>query len=220
LPRKTQEALSPQDGLYTLSALGGRSEDLRVIGSLRTLFAAPSDIEPLLATTCDPKVRIVSLTVTEKGYCHDPATCELVGSQQDIALISRGRGSLLVRSAAARRERSNNGRRRRPVRTREVKAPQRLAFDTCVSRCLAGYETVSDAMANPGLVRSLMDTEVTPTLVAHGLKDVTDCKLQLLGRFKNPALCLRTSQIAMDGPQKLPQRLLGTVRERLVAGAR
>jgi fructuronate reductase len=27
----TQEALSPQDGLYTLSALGGRSEDLRVI---------------------------------------------------------------------------------------------------------------------------------------------------------------------------------------------
>jgi fructuronate reductase len=81
----TQEALSPQDGLYTLSALGGRSEDLRVIGSLRALFAAPSDIEPLLATACDPKVRMVSLTVTEKGYCHDPATCELVESQQDIA---------------------------------------------------------------------------------------------------------------------------------------
>ena len=28
----------------------------------------------LLAAMADPRVRIVSLTVTEKGYCHDPAT--------------------------------------------------------------------------------------------------------------------------------------------------
>ena len=60
-------------------------------------------------------------------------------------------------------------------------------------------------MANPDfarLVRSLMDKEVTPTLAAHGVKDVTDYKLQLLERFKNPALRHRTSQIAMDGSQK------------------
>lgn len=60
---------------------------------------------------------------------------------------------------------------------------------------------------------------MTPTLAAHGVKDVADYKLQLLERFKNPALRHRTSQIAMDGSQKLPQRLLGTVRERLAAGA-
>ncbi len=40
-----------------------------------------------------------------------------------------------------------------------------------------------------------------------------------MARFRNPALRHRTWQIAMDGTQKLPQRLLGTVRDRLAAGA-
>jgi fructuronate reductase len=38
-------------------------------------------------------------------------------------------------------------------------------------------------------------------------------------RFANPALRHRTRQIAMDGSQKLPQRQLGSVRDRLKAGA-
>ena len=42
---------------------------------------------------------------------------------------------------------------------------------------------------------------------------------QLLERFRNAALPHKTRQIAMDGSQKLPQRLLGTVRDRLDAGA-
>ena len=40
----------------------------------------------------------------------------------------------------------------------------------------------------------------------------------LMTRFRNPALPHRTQQIAMDGSQKLPQRLLGTVRDNLAAG--
>ena len=42
---------------------------------------------------------------------------------------------------------------------------------------------------------------------------------ELQMRFRNPALHHRTWQIAMDGSQKLPQRLLGTVRARLARGA-
>ena len=41
---------------------------------------------------------------------------------------------------------------------------------------------------------------------------------QLKERFRNPALKHRTIQIAMDGSQKLPQRLLATLRERLARG--
>jgi fructuronate reductase len=37
-------------------------------------------------------------------------------------------------------------------------------------------------------------------------------------RFRNRTLPHRTQQIAMDGSQKLPQRLLGTVRDRIAAG--
>ena len=40
----------------------------------------------------------------------------------------------------------------------------------------------------------------------------------LVTRFGNPALPHKTQQIAMDGSQKLPQRLLDTARENLAAG--
>jgi fructuronate reductase len=83
---------------------------------------------------------------------------------------------------------------------------------------LAGYETVSDVMRDPAfaaLVRALMDEEVTPTLSVPQGADLDGYKRSLLERFANPALKHRTWQIAMDGSQKLPQRLLGTVRDRL-----
>ncbi|MGN6537071.1 MAG: mannitol dehydrogenase family protein, partial [Mesorhizobium sp.] len=86
---------------------------------------------------------------------------------------------------------------------------------------LAGHETVSDTMAAPGfatLVRSMMDEEVTPTLPRLPGIDIEAYKADLLARFRNPALRHRTWQIAMDGSQKLPQRLLGTIRDRIAAG--
>jgi len=87
---------------------------------------------------------------------------------------------------------------------------------------LAGYETVSDVMADPAfaeLVRGLMDDEVTPTLAVPPGADLAGYKRSLIERFRNPALKHRTWQIAMDGSQKLPQRLLGTIRDRLRADA-
>ncbi|HEX2391149.1 MAG TPA: mannitol dehydrogenase family protein, partial [Casimicrobiaceae bacterium] len=39
----------------------------------------------------------------------------------------------------------------------------------------------------------------------------------LVRRFANPALPHKTRQIAMDGSQKLPQRILATVRDNLAA---
>jgi fructuronate reductase len=48
--------------------------------------------------------------------------------------------------------------------------------------------------------------------------DLESYRDALLARFANPALQHRTWQIAMDGSQKLPQRLLGTIRDRHAAG--
>ncbi len=87
---------------------------------------------------------------------------------------------------------------------------------------LAGCETVADAMAMPGFsafVRRLMLGEAAPTLPAVPGLDLTAYADRLLERFRNPALRHRVWQIAMDGSQKLPQRLLGTVQDRLAAGA-
>ncbi|MDU3130523.1 MAG: mannitol dehydrogenase family protein, partial [Bradyrhizobium sp.] len=86
---------------------------------------------------------------------------------------------------------------------------------------LMGCQTVAAAMAEPelaGLVEDMMREEVTPTLPALGGFDVTAYRAALLQRFRNPALKHLTAQIAMDGSQKLPQRLLGTISDRLARG--
>lgn len=79
---------------------------------------------------------------------------------------------------------------------------------------LAGYAHISDCMANKHFrraVRHLMLEEQAPTLTITGV-DLTDYAEGLLKRFANPALHHRTWQIAMDGSQKLPQRLLDGLR--------
>jgi len=86
---------------------------------------------------------------------------------------------------------------------------------------LADHEFVSDAVGSDGLraaVAGLMATDVAPTIAPPAGFDLDSYQSDLMRRFANPALRHRTSQIAMDGSQKLPQRLLGTIRDRRRAG--
>lgn len=57
-----------------------------------------------------------------------------------------------------------------------------------------------------------------PAVAAPPGVDLTDYADALFDRYANPAIRHRTWQIAMDGSQKLPQRLLGTLRANLDAG--
>ena len=87
---------------------------------------------------------------------------------------------------------------------------------------LADYELVSDAVRSDGLraaVAGLMAIDVPPTLVLPAGFDLDAYQRDLMRRYANPALRHRTAQITMDGSQKLPQRLLGTIRDRRRAGA-
>jgi fructuronate reductase len=82
---------------------------------------------------------------------------------------------------------------------------------------LAGHEYVADVVTDPAfkaLVETMMNEEIIPTLPMER-KDLEVYRDRLLRRFANPALKHRTWQIAMDGSQKLPQRLLNTIRARL-----
>ena len=85
---------------------------------------------------------------------------------------------------------------------------------------LAGHDTVAEAMdddALAGFVEGLM-ADTIPTFDLPSNIDVNAYKTSLLTRFRNRALHHRTWQIAMDGSQKLPQRILGPVRDRLAKG--
>ncbi len=326
----TRDALAPQDGLYTLAVRSAEGEALQVIGALTGMLVAPEDPARLIAAMADPGVRVVSLTVTEKGYCHDPATGTLNEDHPDIlhdlahperprsapgyvvAALARRRaagippftvltcdnlpanghtaGRVVARLAALRDPAlgrfveqevafpSTMVDRIVPATTDEDRARVASAlgladawpvmtepftqwviedrfpqgrpdwaaqgaelvadvapFETMKLRLLngahsslaylgylAGRETVADAMALAPLathVRRLMDEEATPTLSLPPGADVEGYKDRLVARFRNPALRHRTWQIAMDGSQKLPQRLLGTIRDRLAVGA-
>lgn len=85
---------------------------------------------------------------------------------------------------------------------------------------LAGYETIAEAVqdeALEGFVRSLLTEEVLPTVDAPEI-DLHAYADTVLRRFANPALKHRTAQVASDGSQKLPVRLLGAIRQNMAAG--
>ena len=71
---RTCQALLPQDCLYTLVERQGEQVIATVIGSLCGMIYAAESSASLLAAIDDPAIRIISLTVTENGYCLNPAT--------------------------------------------------------------------------------------------------------------------------------------------------
>ncbi|MER8376398.1 mannitol dehydrogenase family protein [Mesorhizobium sp. M1406] len=86
---------------------------------------------------------------------------------------------------------------------------------------LAGLEHTSDAMADPLLaafVRRMLVEETLPTLgTVPGIEPLAYVE-QSLGRLRNTAIRHRNHQIATDGSQKIVQRLLNPIRDRLSQG--
>lgn len=70
--------LQRQDNLYTVAEMSADAWTARVVGIVtEALHARVDGLESVLAKMCEPQVAIVSLTITEKGYCHEPATGQL-----------------------------------------------------------------------------------------------------------------------------------------------
>ncbi|UYB52346.1 mannitol dehydrogenase family protein [Xanthomonas sp. AM6] len=325
---QVRDALRPQDALYTLALLDEHPE-LRIIGAIREVLCASDEQPTVLARLADPSVRLVTLTVTEKGYC-------LAGEHLDLAhpdIVHDLAAPHAPRSAigylvAGLRERlrlglapytmlscdnlpDNGGKLRRAVlqfahtidpalaawieteaafprsmvdsitpasndALRERVAAQlgchdawpvqrerysqwviedrfcngRPAFERAgvtLSDDIAGYDraklrllngphsalaylgtllnldTVADAMRHPQLaafVETLMREDIAPTLQPMPGFDPQHYAGAILARFRNPTIAHRLAQIAWDGSQKIPVRLLGTIADALAAGRR
>ena len=327
-----RDQLSPQDGLYTVLDRGQEGSSLRIIGSVREVIDGGGNPEAVISRIVDPAVRMITLTVTEKGYRRsstggldlaDPlvaadldgaaprtAVGQLVrglqarslGSGAPVTVLSCdnlvGNGAVLrglvlefVSQLPVLEQRplldwletsvrfpSSMVDRIVPATTAEDRAevlarlqledqgtvvaePFRqwvieddfaagrpawelagavltadvAPWETAKLRLLngthsalaylgglRGYRTIAEAIGDADLAtvaESLMKQDVIPTLVAPPGLDLEVYAASVLSRFANPALRHTTAQVAMDGSQKLPLRLLGTVRERLAAGA-
>lgn len=323
--------LKQQDNLYTVAEMSADAWTARVVGVVKKALHAQVDgLESVLSALCEPQVAIVSLTITEKGYCHSPATGQLMLDHPMIAADLQNphqpkSAPGVVVEALARRKAAGlaaftvmscdnmpeNGHVMRNVVSAYARAvdaelaawiEQNVTFpSTMVDRIvpavtadtldkiehltgvrdpagvacepfrqwviednfvagrpqwenagaelvsdvipfeemklrmlngshsflaylgyLAGYQHINDCMGDENYrvaARALMLNEQAPTLKVQGV-DLTRYASQLIERYSNPALRHRTWQIAMDGSQKLPQRMLDSVRWHLAHNSR
>lgn len=85
---------------------------------------------------------------------------------------------------------------------------------------LLGHETVADAMVDEqlaGFIERLVRGDIVASLQPSPI-DLQAYAGDIFQRFRNPAIHHKLSQIAWDGSQKLPYRLLDTVADALASG--
>jgi len=83
---RIQEALPPQDLLYTVLEQGADGARARVVGALRRYHYAPEKPTAVLTALARRRTALVTLTLTGDGYPVDPVTGEVSGSdlQHDL----------------------------------------------------------------------------------------------------------------------------------------
>lgn len=103
------EELAPQDGRYTLIERDVDGSRARVIGAISRALCLMTDRAAVMQALCAPATRIVSITVTEKGYGLDRTTGGIDRSHPAIAAdlaqpeAPQGLAGLLIRALAERR---------------------------------------------------------------------------------------------------------------------
>lgn len=187
----TRDAIEPQDNLYTFCLRDGQSEHLRIIGSIMETIVAPEDPERLVERLSDPRVLIVTLTVTEKGYLTNLASRSLLRDHPDILHDLENP----VRLGGGGNDPVHHG-----AGAGDIGFDERGQFR--VGKC-----DFIDAYWRE--VGRTLDPAVDGAEFAAGLRE----------RFANPSLQHKTMQIASDASQKVPLRILGPLRELLAEKA-
>ncbi|WP_274627506.1 mannitol dehydrogenase family protein [Arvimicrobium flavum] len=76
--------LGRQAGLYTRLIRENDRAEARVIGSIVSVVDSQASPEPALEVLASSDIDVVTLTITEKGYCHRPASGDLDTAHPDI----------------------------------------------------------------------------------------------------------------------------------------
>jgi fructuronate reductase len=322
-----RDRLMPQDCLYTTVENGQDGRKARIVGCLLSALVGPENPAALLDRLSERETAIVTLTITEKGYHHDPAsgrlnadhpeirhdlehpdaplsavglitaalarrkadglppftvaTCDnlpsngvlLAGLVYEFALLRDDRlaawiernvpfpSSMVDRIVPAQaqgdlslieqltglhdaapvmhepfrqwvlEDRFVDGVRppweRAGVQFVSDVAPFEHAKHRMLNAShsalaylgyLAGHETIFDAVSDDlfaRFIKRFWRDDVIPILPAPPGLNLEQYADQLFQRYSNPAIRHRLWQIAMDGSQKLPQRLLSTARDNL-----
>ncbi|WP_153035243.1 mannitol dehydrogenase family protein [Amycolatopsis sp. YIM 10] len=168
------DALNPQDGLYTVVERGA-NERFRMVGAVRdVLYQRPDEVRAMLASS---ECRIVTITVTEAGYRHDPATNRLRRDDPELTADLAGRTprtviGQLVDGLRARRSRGEDA----PITVLSCdnlldngKLVAGLARDFCA---LAGNPALADWIDGHVAFPSTVVDQIVPAPTGDCLREV------------------------------------------------
>lgn len=324
-----RNTMKDQDFLYTIAVKGNEGVDHQVIGVIADILVAPENPELVIEALARGETKVVTITISEKGYCLTNSTGQLdlensdivhdltglaaprtaigflvaglvrrrAAGFKDLTIIScdnlAGNGSKLQAAVKAFADVVDQGLsdwisqnvtfpstmvdRIVPATTPEDKTSVAEAIgvedQACVMAepfsqwviennfagpvppwdkvgatfvddvapfedmklrllnathstlayvgCLAGYQTVAEAIGDPAikaLITHMMANELAPTLHMPEGTDIEGYCQSLLDRYANRALPYQTRQIATDGSQKIPQRVLPALTHQLETG--
>lgn len=107
------ETLGAQDGLYSRTLRRGSESETRVIGCIRRVIDGGNDVGSAVDAIAAPNISVVTITITEKGYCHVPASGKLDERHPDVvhdlASPARPRSAIGVLAEALDRRRHTHG---------------------------------------------------------------------------------------------------------------
>lgn len=323
-----RDQLEKQNSLYTVVEKSDGETSPRIIGAVEKVLVCPEDPQQVINTIANTDIKIVSLTITEKGYCQKNGILDTsnVDIAHDLNNLSAPKSmpGLIVAACAARKQNNasgftvlscdnlpHNGKITQNVVMRfaeKVDAELASWIATHISFCstmvdrivpattsadldevknitgltddaavicepfrqwviednfvagrpqwedagallvadvtpyedmklrllngshsalaylgfLSGFDFIHQAIANPhllALTKKLMDEDVTPTLNVPSGFDLDAYKAIIRTRFANSQVPYKTTQVANDGSQKLPQRILA-VADHLISGGK
>lgn len=85
IDKSVADALQAQDTLFTVTEMSSGESSSAVIGSMIGYLRGFSNPQVVIDAIADPRIKIVSLTVTESGYFVEPSTGRLMTGHPDIA---------------------------------------------------------------------------------------------------------------------------------------
>jgi len=313
--QRMRNQMFPQDCLYSLTCRGRHGSKTRVIAAHKNVISHRETPDHTVAVLTDPRTRIVSLTISEKGYCAAQGTGGLLTENEGIMhdlipfIVPMTTIGLLADALKVRQKRNapitllscdnltGNGNFLKSLLSEfvAIKYPEILGWlqenvsfpNSMVDRIspatspnilvnaesilglsdmaaveaehffqwviednfvagrpefersgveltkdaapyeimklrmlngahttlaaaglLAGKLTVQSAMETPELARLLKNLWAEIAVTIDRTLDIEGYSKQLTERFLNPSIVHETSQIATDGSQKIPQRLL------------
>jgi mannitol-1-phosphate/altronate dehydrogenase len=196
---RVRDAVEPQDALYTLVERQDGDEAASVIGSVCKVIFAGESSRAALDAIDDPAIRIVSLTVTENGYCRNAATKALDREHpsivHDLERHDQPRGAVGILVEAYRRRMAARAPAFTALTCDNIQHNGVVLRDAALTLADWRDKALADWIAANASFPSTMVDRITPVTTPSQIEDFT-ARFDLVDRW--PIFCERFRQWVIE----------------------